>query len=1234
MLKKQLVRAIGGLNTDDDPRYLAEGDYLEMLNMRVGANQDQGDRGLIETFLSHYRIEFPGVTPSTFTVLCVAEEDEFSRAYILAHEATGAYFQIFKFEIETDAITLIYQAPAATWGITANTKIYNPRVLDGKLVWTDNVTPIRYLDIKRLETSYLNGIGLTTMSKWDETITYDLDAIIYWQNKYYRSLAGTNLNNRPDEQPTWWQPLASILDAYGDIVDPNNFNLAAAPPLLAAEPVYINTAGREANNLRQKTFQVTYRYVYIDYRKSTYAPPSIVPAPDQEETIDGLFNPNQTYHNGLAISINTGNEEVRSIEVVGRSSEDPATWFMMGEVLLFDRDGNRNINPESTYVFNWYNDSAKEVVDATLIYTLFTYVPIRAKHLELIEGNRLAIGNLTEGYDRIQPFVHMEISYEDLSGLSTEKEVLSVTPAITGIHNTFYLVFETYWQLKFELPAIPKYGLYKIKIVPPNLIPFEAQFNYTSGAYPLTVKNGLIAAINAAGWGYAIQACSAVYGETGPSDYKICFFQDTTYGFMDVPFENWQYNTTCYREVPAVTAVNKYPALKDGASHSWGMVYRDLAGRISPIIGAGEIVKYLPFPTESAGMAMNQRAIIDFYINHLPPDWAESYEFVYAGNRTVSWFLHLMAYNITWGKASDKHDQPDPYQSQDNRISRVSLDDMYARTREKLPSWAIEQYVWEKGDRIRVIGVVDSMGALTEIPFMFDAEIVGVFTDSDWVSGIDHTVIERQYLYFQNDGWVGLTIPDINRYWSDVLVEIYRPYKEFSTTIFHTTGMTFPVAVDVYGHKYHKGNTDQVLDSAGRVITPAIIRNTAHDVWKHYRNFMDKVIDDLHQLWVEDMYCSDFYVAQKLTSSGLPIPDLNNFKQTILTKRVRHGGLYNFGTELNNIAKFDYDDFKDVKDEHGPIEGLREVGFILKVIQYNKVSSIYLSRQESFTASGQAQYLFTDKVFGSLRPGMEKYGTRHPGSVIVHNEHLYFWDQMEGAVIRDAANGSFPISKYKMTRFFTDKAKELEAAGFNEDAVEFAFNVHDETLHCTFFNGTVFQTLMFSEADQRWKYSSDAIIHRPFWFGKRLFHTASGAIYEWWREAEIGYLRLSNVQKTARLVIVFAEDPLKIKYYKALAVYQVGAVPIASALVPAKGSAVSRDMQTIAANWELTEGVYYGQLLRDINTPGLTGDDNKYMNGIRLRGGYAIVTLTVTESNRVVRIFHVMMTTTDSERSL
>ena len=60
-----------------------------------------------------------------------------------------------------------------------------------------------------------------------------------------------------------------------------------------------------------------------------------------------------------------------------------------------------------------------------------------------------------------------------------------------------------------------------------------------------------------------------------------------------------------------------------------------------------------------------------------------------------------------------------------------------------------------------------------------------------------------------------------------------------------------------------------------------------------------------------------------------------------------------------------YDDFKDLKDSDGPIEGLRLVGFVLKAIQHTKVTSIYILRQESFTANGDPQYLFTDKIFGS-----------------------------------------------------------------------------------------------------------------------------------------------------------------------------------------------------------------------------------------------------------------------------
>jgi hypothetical protein len=387
-------------------------------------------------------------------------------------------------------------------------------------------------------------------------------------------------------------------------------------------------------------------------------------------------------------------------------------------------------------------------------------------------------------------------------------------------------------------------------------------------------------------------------------------------------------------------------------------------------------------------------------------------------------------------------------------------------------------------------------------------------------------------------------------------------------------------------------------------------------------------------LYCESQYASDYYLTSKLTSSGVPIPQLDNYRQTELTKRVRHGGKYNFGTELNQIAKFDYDDFVDMKDEFGDIEGVRELGFVLKVIQYTKITSIYLSRIESYGGDGGSQFLFTDNVFGSSRPGLEDYGTRHPDSVCVYNNNLYFWDQSEGVVVRDAANGQTPISMYKMISFFRDKATEMDAVLTANQEVYFGYSMRDNMLFCTFGDGTTFETATFSEIENRWKYTTDAIIRKWFWLGKRLFHIHNGNIYEWWRDEEQGYLELSGEQKEGKVTVVGNEDPLKNKTFNAVAVYQDGDTPQVEVVVPAKGSAVSGAMESIATVWERREGIYYGKILRDLNTPGLTGTNNLYMNGRKLRGQYCEVTLTFDKTDGKVRLFNVMLTATPSERSL
>jgi len=70
--------------------------------------------------------------------------------------------------------------------------------------------------------------------------------------------------------------------------------------------------------------------------------------------------------------------------------------------------GAHNSNVELAF----YNDKVKEVMDASIMAEPFTYVPILAGHMELVNGNALVFGKITEGYDVITPVISTELSYQ------------------------------------------------------------------------------------------------------------------------------------------------------------------------------------------------------------------------------------------------------------------------------------------------------------------------------------------------------------------------------------------------------------------------------------------------------------------------------------------------------------------------------------------------------------------------------------------------------------------------------------------------------------------------------------------------------------------------------------------------------------------------------------------------------------------------------------------------------
>ena len=162
-------------------------------------------------------------------------------------------------------------------------------------------------------------------------------------NYFYKSLVYNNVGYEPrTDDGTHWgiPPLCMIEDAYYSM-NIENFYFEAMPPKHPPVVQYFSDNNRQVNNLRQTLFQIAYRYVYMDWRRSTFSPASILAMPNgEEEVATGLANEMTSLNNALEITLNTGGEEVRQIEVVVRSSSDPSKWFLIDTIDKFSEQEN------------------------------------------------------------------------------------------------------------------------------------------------------------------------------------------------------------------------------------------------------------------------------------------------------------------------------------------------------------------------------------------------------------------------------------------------------------------------------------------------------------------------------------------------------------------------------------------------------------------------------------------------------------------------------------------------------------------------------------------------------------------------------------------------------------------------------------------------------------------------------------------------------------------------------
>jgi hypothetical protein len=259
---------------------------------------------------------------------------------------------IIEINIDSRTQTVVYYDKYNVIGFNPDYKIHNARVVHGRLVWTDNLNPIYQMDIERAKKSFYYKIGYggyPNTEQWDISTVYSVDQIVSNGNYFYKSLTDINIANEPKlDDGTNWKSLCLIEDAYYSM-NIENFYFEPTPPKRPPVLEYQSDDSRRINNLRQTLFQCAYRYVYIDWRKSTFSPASITPIPEaEEETATGLANEQISLNNKLNITVNTGGEEVRAIEVIGRSSQDPSSWFLIETINKFEEQERGNETSRTT----------------------------------------------------------------------------------------------------------------------------------------------------------------------------------------------------------------------------------------------------------------------------------------------------------------------------------------------------------------------------------------------------------------------------------------------------------------------------------------------------------------------------------------------------------------------------------------------------------------------------------------------------------------------------------------------------------------------------------------------------------------------------------------------------------------------------------------------------------------------------------------------------------------------
>jgi len=792
--------------------------------------------------------------------------------------------------------------------------------------------------------------------------------------------------------------------------------LAVTPPSDRPTVALGSDDSRVVNKLVGKTFQFAYMYIYDDYTYSVLSPYSEVVVSSSVFSTENNTYENDYIGNFVNVGYDVGADNVRTVRLLAREGNS-GSWFVVSD---YDKNGEA---PYESISYSFFNDAARQGLVETNAQLLYSDVPRLANSLSVAQ-NRLTLGGVRKGYNKADadPLINYDVVFEDAV----------LTPTVINLTNTSGYV-GSYVYVEFDVPAHA--DLNEGDIISASFkgyyfggngsdiltdFAFEYSFSYritasdiASGDAQARVQNVFSSDITSKGRSI-VTAYSKILGVHYPNAY---FYVQGAIpsGKVQIVFagtrdDTWTYNKLQMytKSTSQTTPAQGVSTHKAGSYKNVGILFYDKFNRTAGITAPQKV--YVPFNGERDYADVDKKAKINFSITNSSvgvPDWAEYYRFAITESINFAGVYPFVTGNNT------------------NKDAYLTYLDGHWVIALQMPTNL--QYEFVKGDYVLL--EEDSGSAISTIR----KNIIGTRTLIE-VSG-------------EEKAGFWLILPKGDEELSDYeaqFITIYREKSIVEDLVYYESSATFSI-VD--------GEMQTLEGDVG-----------GEDAWFTLRKFEWEGITQTPRV-------EDFYInvddGVRAYSQGRPVVEIDLATSgEIDLQDVVWSEAYLDNTKINGISMFLPKNRVQLDEKDGVTRRLILVGDVLKAIQDNKETSLYIGKEQITNANGSLQLVKTGNFIGTVYPSVDDYGSRYHDSIAKNNRNLYYWDGDKGEVVRSSPNGQIAISNYGMRSEFQRIADDIKSA--SSVRVVSGFDEKHNDLIITFSIDGVNQSLVFREGDNSW----------------------------------------------------------------------------------------------------------------------------------------------------------------------